>query len=97
MRSRKKKIIDYLKLEPPIQNDQHYIVQIGEYLNIRTVERLVQQIQHRLDYPVKLFLKKDGNTPLQIVYLGEFKTQKAAIAANQNLGSIQKKGVVRKF
>ncbi len=91
-----KKIIGFLNLENPIQNGAQYIVKIGTYQNVRTVERLVQFIQNRLDYPVKVLMEEETN-PSFTVYLGEFKTQKAAFAANQSLEAIQRKGVVRKF
>jgi len=92
-----KKIIGFLNLERPVQNGEQYIVEIGKYQNVRTVERIVQQIQNRLDYPVKVLIEKEGNTLSQIVYLGEFKTQKAAIDANRSLKIIQNKGMIRKF
>lgn len=91
------KIIGFLNLEQPIQTGQQYIVEIGKYQNVRTVERLVQKIQNRLDYPIKVLIKKDEGAPLQVVYLGEFKTQQAAIDANQSLKNIHQEGVVRKF
>jgi len=90
-------IISYLKLAPPVKTGNQFIVQIGKYQNIRNAERLVQKIQDKYDYPIKIHIQKQGNTPLQIVYIGEFKTKGEAIAANENLKWIDRKGIVKQF
>lgn len=72
-------------------------MQLGKYQNIRNVERLVQHIQDKYDYPIKIHIQQKGDVPVQIVYLGEFKTEAEAIAANENLKWIDRKGVVRQF
>ncbi len=90
-------IIRHLKLTPPIKKGNQFIVQLGKYQNIRNVERLVQHIQDKYDYPIKIHIQQKGDVPVQIVYLGEFKTEAEAIAANENLKWIDRKGVVRQF
>ena len=90
-------IIQYLKLAPPIKQGNQFIVQIGKYENIRNAERVVQKIQDKYDYPIKIDIQKKGDTPVQVVYIGEFKTQKEAIAANENLKWIDRKGIVKQF
>jgi len=78
-------IIQYLKLPPPVKRGNQFIVQLGKYKNIRNVERLVQRIQDKYDYPVKIDIQKQGDVPIQLVYIGEFRTKEEAIAANENL------------
>lgn len=90
-------IISYLKLDAPVKEGNRYIVQIGKYQNIRNAERLVQKIQDKYDYPIKVHIQKQGELPVQVVYLGEFKTKSEAIAANENLKWINRKGVVKLF
>lgn len=90
-------IINHLKLKKPIKNGNQYIVQIGKYSNVRNAERLVQIIQDKYDYPIKVLIENKNNLPIQTVYLGEFKTQKEAIAANENLKWIKRKGIVKRF
>jgi len=58
---------------------------------------LVQKIQDKYDYPIKVDIQKQGNTPVQIVYIGEFATKSEAIAANENLKWINRKGIVKRF
>lgn len=94
---RNKAILSHLKLSPPNRNGQQYIVQIGKYENVRNVERLVQTIQKKYDYPIKVLVENKSGRPLQTVYLGEFKTKQAALAANENLKWINRKGIVKKF
>lgn len=90
-------IIKYLKLAPPVKRGNQFIVQIGQYQNVRNAERLVQNIQDKYDYPIKVHIQKKGDKPVQVVYLGEFKTKEEAIAANENLKWINRKGVVKQF
>ncbi len=90
-------IIKYLKLAPPVKKGNQFIVQIGQYQNVRNAERLVQNIQDKYDYPIKVDIQKKGDRPVQVVYLGEFKTKEEAIAANENLKWINRKGVVKQF
>ena len=90
-------IINYLKLAPPVKKGNQFIVQIGKYQNVRNAERLVQNIQDKYDYPIKVHIQKKGDKPVQVVYLGEFKTKEEAIAANENLKWINRKGVVKQF
>ncbi|MFK7978741.1 MAG: thioredoxin fold domain-containing protein [Saprospiraceae bacterium] len=90
-------IISFLKLTPPVKTGRQFIVQIGKYQNIRNAERLVQRIQDKYDYPIKVHIQKQGETPIQIVYLGEFATEAEAVAANENLKWIDRKGIVKQF
>ena len=94
---RNQQIINHLKLSPPVKNGNQYIVQIGKYSNVRNAERLVQIIQNKYDYPIKVLIENKNNRPIQTVYLGEFKTQEEAIAANKNLQWIKRKGIVKRF
>ena len=95
--STNQQIIKYLKLAPPVKQGNQFIVQIGQYQNVRNAERLVQNIQDKYDYPIKVHIQKQGDKPIQMVYLGEFKTKEEAIAANENLKWINRKGVVKQF
>lgn len=72
-------------------------MQIGKYSNVRNAERLVQILQDKYDYPIKVLIENKNNLPLQMVYLGEFKTHKEALAANENLKWIKRKGIVKRF
>lgn len=90
-------IISFLKLAPPIKTGRQFIVQIGKYENVRNAERLVQKIQDKYDYPIKVHIQKQGDSPIQIVYLGEFETKAAAIAASENLKWMDRKGIVKQF
>ena len=90
-------IIRFLKLAEPVKTGRQFIVQIGKYQNVRNAERLVQKIQDKYDYPIKVHIQKQGDTPIQIVYLGEFETEAEAIAANENLKWMDRKGIVKQF
>lgn len=95
--TRNQLIINHLKLKEPINNGNQYIVQLGKFSNVRNAERLVQIIQDKYDYPIKVLIENKNNLPIQTVYLGEFKTKKEALAANENLKWIKRKGVVKRF
>jgi cell division septation protein DedD len=92
-----KQVIGHLNLPKSEKKGNKYIVQIGIFQNVRNVEWLVQAIQRKYDYTLKVFTENKKNGPIHTVYFGEFDTKEEAIEANKSLAKMHRKGIVKKF